>query len=457
MNYHPSLGFLNNASMSLRVRLSIIVTLLFSTGMLLGVSLQLSNATSRVSSEVDSTAELTRRMLDALIPLSSKRITDDASIDELVASLRALEDIRHMEIRIEDENRSATVTESSARIDAPAWFVRLVTPQPRTFVHPLGGSNNERIVIRSNPADEIEEVWLESRNILLVLLLILLLVNTMLFFILGRWLKPVQAIVESLEDAEHGNFSGKVPNATLPELKLIADKLNQLTRVLHESHLENDRLTRRSLIIQEEERRFLSQELHDEMGQSISAIKAIAFSLSNTVSDDTTLAREGGQKIAAIAARISERVRTMMSRLRPGVLDDLGLSKALEQMVDDWNDHHDCFCSLRIKGDLSFLDQSQCINLYRIVQEALTNVAKHAAASRVEVTLADDEEAVNLSISDDGGGFDVAATARGMGISGMEERIRALGGSFRLSSQLQGGTVIEASIPRVSGGDTANE
>ncbi len=439
--------------MSLRVRLSIIVTLLFTTGMFLGVSLQVNNASSRVSSEVDSTAELTWRMLNALMPLSSDRNTDDASIDELVASLQALDDLRHMEIRIEGDGNSEVVTENPPQIDAPSWFVSLVAPEPRTFVHPLGGSNNERIVIRSNPADEIEEVWLESRNILGVLLLILLLVNTMLFFILGRWLKPVQAIVESLEDAEHGNFSGKVPSASLPELKLIADKLNQLTRVLHESHLENDRLTRRSLIIQEEERRFLSQELHDEMGQSISAIKAIAFSLFNNITDDTALAREGGQKIEAIAARISERVSNMMSRLRPSVLDDLGLSKALEQMVDDWNDHHDCFCSLRINGDLSSLDQSQCINVYRIVQEALTNVAKHACASSVEITISGDEEDISLSISDDGSGFDVAKTPRGMGIAGMEERIRALGGRFHLSSAGSSGTIIEARVPRVSEGE----
>lgn len=442
--------------MSLRIRLSIIVTLLFLTGMCLGVSLQISHASSRVSSEVDSTAELTWRMLDALIPLPAERITD-SEIDELVADLQALQDLRHMEISIEGENRVDMVSAETQEINAPSWFVRMVTPEPRTFIHALGGENNERIIIRSNPADEIEEVWLESRNILLVLLLILLLVNTILFFILGRWLKPVEAIVESLEDAEHGNFTGQVPRASLPELKLIADKLNQLTRVLQESKSENDRLTRRSLIIQEEERRFLAQELHDEMGQSISAIKAIAFSLSNNISVDTALAREGGQKIETIAARISERVRSMMSRLRPSVLDDLGLSKALEQMVDDWNDHHDCFCSLRIHGDVTSLDQDKCINLYRIVQEALTNVAKHASASSVEITLSGNEQEVSLSIRDNGCGFDVAGTPRGMGIAGMEERIRALGGSFHLTSANTIGTDIQARVETLIVGETGNE
>ncbi len=439
--------------MSLRIRLSIIVTLLFATGMCLGVSLQVRNANSRISSEVDSTAELTWRMLDTLIPLPAERITD-TEIDELVAYLQALQDLRHMEISIEGEGRFKMVSAAAQEINAPSWFIRMVTPEPRTFIHALGGENNERIVIRSNPADEIEEVWLESRNILLVLLLILLLVNTILFFILGRWLKPVEAIVESLEDAEHGNFTGQIPRASLPELKLIADKLNQLKRVLQDSKSENDRLTRRSLIIQEEERRFLAQELHDEMGQSISAIKAIAFSLSNNTSADTALAREGGQKIETIAARISERVGSMMSRLRPSVLDDLGLSKALEQMVDDWNDHHDCFCSLRIHGDVSSLDQDKCINLYRIVQEALTNVAKHACASSVEITLSGNGQEVCLSIRDNGCGFDIAGTPRGMGIAGMEERIRALGGSFQLSSANTVGTAIEARVERLTVGET---
>jgi len=135
----------------------------------------------------------------------------------------------------------------------------------------------------------------------------------------------------------------------------------------------------------------------------------------------------------------------------------MGLSKALEQMVDDWNDHHDCFCSLRIHGDVSSLDQDKCINLYRIVQEALTNVAKHASAGSVEITLSGNEQEVCLSIRDNGCGFDVAGTPRGMGIAGMEERIRALGGSFHLTSANTIGTDIQARVETLSVGETGNE
>src|SRR5690606_17634846 len=116
---------------------------------------------------------------------------------------------------------------------------------------------------------------------------------------------------------------------------------------------------RRSLSIQEAERKHLAQELHDEMGQSISAIKAIAFSIAERNSEDA-MSREGATRIGTISNHVRDHIRSMMHRLRPVVLDELGLIPALEHMVDEWNrNHSNMFCSLRTSGSFNTLSNEQ--------------------------------------------------------------------------------------------------
>jgi len=418
--------------MSLRARLSLFISLVFFTGMVLGVSFQISNAKSRVSGEVESTARLAYQLLQSLIPAAS---TGQSAA--LLQALREIDDVRHLDIQVLGPGMPPPAPAIEATTSVPGWFESLVRPLSIQYRHGLPAADIE-ILVTTNPADEIEEVWLESRRTLTILLVVLLLLNGCLFYTIGHWLKPVGNIVARLAEVEQGRLSGDVGHDTamLPELRLIADTLDRLTAVLHESKAENDRLARRSLKIQEEERRHLSQELHDEMGQSISAIKAIALSLRNSVRGDSGVLRDGLDRIEAISSQISDRVRNMMGRLRPANLDELGLVPAVQHMVDDWNAHHQrAFCRFRASLGGSRLNDDQRIHLYRIVQEALTNSARHAGAQTVDVTLkVDGDGAVLLDIRDDGRGFNPDATRWGMGLKGMRERVEALGGEFRLSS-----------------------
>ena len=437
--------------MSLRVRLSMIISVLFLSGMVFGVLYQLSNARQRVTSEVESTARLTYQLLEWVLPLAEREgIEHDYAL--LVDQLLAVEDARHLDIQIEDANQEVLVSDDDGHeIRAPQWFVERVRPEPVVFVRAISDASDDIIVIRTNPADEIEEVWRESRNFILLLLLVLLAVNGILYVTIGRWLRPVNAIVDGLSDVEHGDLSGHIPQASLPELKVIAEKINQLTQVLRASKHENDRLAKRSLIIQEEERRHLAQELHDEMGQSISAIKAIAFSISERTASLDERSAQGAQRIGVISSHVSEHVRSMMRRLRPGALDELGLVAALQQMVDEWNEHHqDTFCSFRASGDFSSLDEVQQINVYRIVQEALTNIARHADAEEATVELQLVEDRVNMKIRDNGRGFVQDESSSGMGLSGIRERTQALHGQCQVISEPAKGTLLDIGFPLYS-------
>ena len=207
---------------------------------------------------------------------------------------------------------------------------------------------------------------------------------------------------------------------------------------------ENRRLSKRTLDIVESERRHLARELHDELGQSISAIKAVAVSLKQKEGGDNPAAKS----IIDISDHIYSVVRGMMHRLRPVVLDELGLVTALERLVDDWNTHHEnTFCALRTEGNLSGISETVNIHLYRIVQEALTNIVKHAAATDAEIRLKHmNSGEIELIIRDNGKGFDTAARHSGMGLAGLRERVISMNGKLSLESRPGQGVLIRIKI-----------
>ena len=140
----------------------------------------------------------------------------------------------------------------------------------------------------------------------------------------------------------------------------------------------------------------------------------------------------------------------MIRRLRPLVLDELGLIKTLQDMIDDWNSHHEeLFCHFTFQGEFDDINEKAKITIYRIVQESLTNVVKHAHAQNVYVNLHIKESgagnSVSLEIHDDGKGFDPEMKMSGLGIRGMKERVHSLGGVFKITCNK--GTQIDLTIP----------
>jgi signal transduction histidine kinase len=145
-------------------------------------------------------------------------------------------------------------------------------------------------------------------------------------------------------------------------------------------------------------------------------------------------------------------VRGMMRRLRPVVLDEFGLGRALEELVDGWNDRHpEAFCRLETTGSLDVLPDTIAIHVYRIVQEALTNASKHSGATQVEVRLARAQSAgmdtLSVAVRDDGAGFDAALRHEGLGLRGMRERVEALRGTLAIVAEMGRGVRIAIAIP----------
>ncbi len=217
--------------------------------------------------------------------------------------------------------------------------------------------------------------------------------------------------------------------------------------------VENRRLAQQYLKAQESERKYLARELHDELGQYLNAIKTDAVSLQQLA--------EGQPALLRVTAAINGHtnyvygvVRNLIRELRPVALDELGLRAALEHYLDQCGQRvphlkHE----LSIEGDLDSLGEPLNLVIYRILQESLTNVSRHAAASRVAICVVraplddDTRDEVTLTISDDGRGADLQHVSPGLGLIGMRERVEMLGGRWSVRTHPGQGFMIAASIP----------
>lgn len=448
--------------MSLRIRLNIFLTLLFLLIFIGGSFFVIDNARQSIREEITSTANLTLQLVK--LAVTSTRETNDPVLqNKVLEQIGSIKSIRHLEIELyhaNNPNRSRQNIATGASVPkkpvAPAWFTKLVTPPKAEFRHVIDepGARYTEIIIKANPSDEITESWNEVKNVLVMLVIFLVLANVTIYFTLGWGLKPVITLTAGLENIEKGNFQLRLPKFTMPEFSKISEKFNIMAEGLQQSREENRILTQRSLSIQENERKNLAYELHDELGQSITAIKAVAVSIEQQKSNDREIINQSAETIINVSNRMYDVARKMMRRLRPQALDELGLIKTLQNLIDDWNSlYQDTFCYFSFSGDFSQLNDDVNINLYRIIQECLTNVIKHASASAVKINLVSEFSdefgrlMINLVIEDDGVGFEKDRIRSGLGFLGIRERAESLGGQVDISSSPGMGTRIVVKIP----------
>ena len=207
------------------------------------------------------------------------------------------------------------------------------------------------------------------------------------------------------------------------------------------------RLSSRLVEAQEQERQMLSRELHDQVGQALTAIKIDVSRAAQEVPSSATEIRERLQRARQGVEETLEVIRRMSMLLRPSMLDDIGLSAALDWYARQFSANTGIKVNLNDDGTADRLPESHKASLYRIVQEALTNTARHAEAQNVKVQLDFDGKRYRVCIEDDGKGFVTGESRRGLGLLGMQERIDEMDGKLELRSRPGVGTKIWLSIP----------
>ncbi len=340
---------------------------------------------------------------------------------------------------------------------APAWFAAAYEQifgahapilRPLTVRQPETGA----ILVKADAGAAIRQAWRQISIIVGVAASMAICMCLLAAVAIVHALAPTRAIVCGLRQLEQGNYASRLKALTKGEFGLIARAVNDLAERLAQTTAERAALTKRLFEVQEEERRALARDLHDEFGQCLTATLAFAGSIETAATRIDPGVAEDARSIARVAKRMMTTLRDALARLRSQDLDELGLEACLVQLAASWNAKAErkALIHLRLAGDLADLPQTISTSLYRIAQECLTNAMRHGDSKnvylRVERAAAADG-LVALTVEDDGGGdASRLAAASGHGILGIRERIAAFGGSLSISDATKGVRVV-ACIP----------
>jgi two-component system sensor histidine kinase UhpB len=278
---------------------------------------------------------------------------------------------------------------------------------------------------------------LSELPILLAGLALLLALNLIL---LRPAFRPLEQLVDSMRRHDPLSPGERVPVTGGPMVAAVAQTFNEM---LDRLEFERRESARQALRVLEGERRQIARELHDEVGQTLTGVMLQVEGLAASIPDEL---REQLEELRETARRGTEDVRRIARQLRPEALEDLGLKSALATLATSFGEQ----AHIRVDRQLEQgrpLSEEQELVIYRVAQEALTNVARHAGAKRVELRLEFTKRGTILTIRDDGRGLPPAAMSSSNGIRGMRERAMLIGAALTINGSSGHGTEVQLSIP----------
>ncbi len=446
--------------LSLRARINLLLALVLTIGLAINIARLVLEAGPRVQAEDQSVIRLAREFVETIVAGLNEAPDPDARLNQIVHDLSRL---RHVSITRQDDAAGKVADRAGENGDPrspPAWFVALVHPEKTSVSVPISIHGKPgSLVITSHPDDEMAEIWdgivtqLEVGSAIAIALFLI----TML--VVGRALAPLQALSQAMTKIEAGFYDARVEPGGAPELAAICTKLNHLAATLGDAVEDKRQLAERAVSLQDMERKEIARELHDEFGPYLFALRAHAgalMRLSDFHQPDANALRKHGAAILEQVNALQQFNRRILEKLRPVGLAELGLREALGALLRLWGESHpDVTIDTSLSHSLDDAGETADLTIYRIVQEALTNVFRHASATSVNVTIEPAEQPTGMHgsrgcarvrISDNGRGIRPDHKL-GLGLTGMRERILALGGTLSIASDDRGVTV-EAIVPK---------
>jgi two-component system sensor histidine kinase UhpB len=342
---------------------------------------------------------------------------------------------------------------------APAWYAGIVTPDTQPHSIGLVGGTLE---LRADASRAVLDGWDGFRQLMALVIGGMICANLAGVWIAGRLLSPVRQVVDGLKRIESGDFSARVKALPGSEGRLIEHAFNRMAQAVEDGIeakvavaeanrqlAENRALTN---IIQsriEQERRTIARELHDELGQQLTAITSMSLSVAQRMAGKDAVTEQTARLIASTSGALYDAVHDLIPLLRPAALDNFGLSDALTDFIDDLRlQYPDIRFEYRVAELPEGLPEAVNTTVYRIAQEAINNAIKHAHPRVVELRTDFDGGAIELNVSDDGPGMDEAtADVNRFGLTGMRERAASLDGRLELLKGAMGGLRVRAVIP----------
>jgi len=445
--------------MTLRLKINLVVgalTLLF-TATVLG--LQLNSMRESVHEEVVAA----NRVASQLLNRTAMRYAAQGT-PAMLAFLQGVGRIRSNDITLFDAQgqelyRSPPSPYKAGR-DAPAWFAALMSPPPseQSIAFPDG-----KLVVRANASRAAIDAWDYSIELVVGSLVMLAVINALIFWLVGRTVKPFGQIVRALNQLEAGRFDVALPRLAGTEAAAIGAAFNRMVGVLQE-HIETERRALRaegqlsdsrelSRWIDhhiEQERRMIARELHDELGQSVTAMRSMALSIAQRVHAHDAQAEAAARLIADESSRLYDAMHGLIPRLTPLVLDNFGLGEALADLVERTRRAQPGVkLELQVELPEALLSGDAALALYRAAQEGITNALRHGSARWLRVRLHAAGETLALEVHDDGSGLPAEGTpASGhYGLRWLAERVESLGGTLRLEPAPIRGMQLRIELP----------
>ena len=360
---------------------------------------------------------------------------------------------RHLRARFVNVG-NRTVWESKWKppeVAPPEWLFRLLTNEPKSVAVTLPESISHmgHFILETDAHNEVAEVWADAKLYLALLSLFCALTLGVLYIALGRALKPFQELLDGFAEIGSGDYRAHLNINKPAELAQLAGGFNNMATRLEEMQKRNNRLREQLETLQEEERAELARNLHDEVSPLLFSVDVDATTISQIdQSDGTHKIKERARAIKAAVALMKRNVKSILVQLRPGGLHALSLKSTIEDLTAFWTARHP---KLDISVDVPERSWGVKIDsaVQSIIRESLSNVMKHARATRVDVHVDEDVDGyLNIEVSDNGGGMSEPLSTDGLGLIGMRERAALLGGTLVVeNNQSPDGVVVRARIP----------
>ena len=444
--------------MSLRLKINLVFSGL--TVLIFAVLLAVEIAGTRAS--VGEEMEASSRIATQLLGRISQFYGRDR-MPELVAFLRDTGRVRANDIRLYDSS-GALLYESPPSLykagrDAPAWYAALVRPPATERAIELDGA---RLVLTTNPTRAMLDGWDNLADILFSQFLLLLSADIVLFWLVGRWLAPLERIELGLREIEQGDHHVRLPPLQGKEAGEMGRAFNRMAQAVEdniqvrqasaEAQARLDAQREFTMLLHariEEERAAIARELHDELGQSLTAIRSIAKSMMQHPDVAGGPLERHAKMLFDTAGMTSDAMRRLIPRLRPIQLEGMGLIDAVRDLLTETQQNHpEVRFELSVARDgLPPLDDQLELSAYRIVQEAVTNIIRHSGANRAMVAIGVEDAALKITIADNGKGADSLQREGHYGVRGMQERAAAFSGDIVFGSGAEGGLAVRVSLP----------
>jgi two-component system sensor histidine kinase UhpB len=445
--------------MRLRTRLNLVVAGLSAAFVIVLIAAEIQSNRASVREEVEAANGVASHLLGRLASIYS----NVGGPDLVLQFLQQLGRVRANEVTLLSSAgdvlyRSPRATYKAGR-EAPVWFTRLMAPAVTRVTFPLRGG--VRLVIDAQVSRAVLDAWDDLLHLVTVGVVMLAIVNTLAFWSVARVLRPFPIIADGLERIQRGELHHRLPPLAGEEARIIGGAFNRMAQAVEdkvraerqardaEARLE-ERREMASLADQrvEEERRLIAHELHDEFGQSVTAIRSLALAIATQAGTRDAATGDVARLISDEAARLYDAMHGLIPRLAPLSLDTVGLTATLENLTRDWQRRYPAM-SVSLRHELPpDLAPEVTLAIYRVIQEGVTNALRHAQASRVDVDVRGDPRAVQVTVADNGVGLPTDWSRPGhFGLRGLTDRVSRLGGSFQIGNQDGGGARLTALIP----------